>query len=150
LIGGGEYEGIIRDLIRQHQLSGVVQLHGWLSRPDAAGIVRSGDVFVMPSLRECGGTAILEAMALGKPVITTNWGGPADYVNSTCGVLVDPTSKDDFIDGLADAMVNLAQTPDLRKALGDGGKLRVRQDYLDWNSKADKMLSILSEVASSR
>jgi glycosyltransferase involved in cell wall biosynthesis len=147
LIGGGEQEGIIRSLIKQHQLSESVRLHGWLSRPDAANIVRSGDVFVMPSLRECGGTAILEAMALGKPVITTNWGGPADYVNATCGVLVDPNSKDGFVDGLAEAMVTLARTPDLRKELGEGGKLRVRQDFLDWNSKADKMLSILKDVS---
>jgi glycosyltransferase involved in cell wall biosynthesis len=56
-------------------------------------ILRDSDVFVMPSLRECGGTAILEAMALGKPVVTTDWGGPADYVTPECGLLVSPTSK---------------------------------------------------------
>jgi glycosyltransferase involved in cell wall biosynthesis len=147
LIGGGEYEGMVNTVINQHQLSEVVRLHGWVSRPEAASIVRAGDVFIMPSLRECGGTAILEAMALGKPVITTNWGGPADYVTATCGVLVDPNSKEGFIDGLADAMVRLARSPELRKSLGDGAKLRVRQDCLDWNSKADQMLSILVEVA---
>jgi glycosyltransferase involved in cell wall biosynthesis len=147
LIGGGELEGQIKAAIEQHKLSQSVCLYGWVYRPEAARIIGKADVFVMPSLRECGGTAILEAMALGKPVITTNWGGPADYVNPSCGVLVDPSSKTDFIDGLSEAMVRLARSPELRKLLGEGGKLRVRDDDLDWKSKADRILSILADVA---
>jgi glycosyltransferase involved in cell wall biosynthesis len=137
----------VKAVINQHQLAETVRLHGWVSRPEAARIIRKADVFVMPSLRECGGTAILEAMALGKPVITTNWAGPADYVDATCGVLVEPSSKTGFIDGLAEAMVRLSRSPELRKSLGEGGKLRVRKDDLDWDSKADRVLSILTEVA---
>jgi glycosyltransferase involved in cell wall biosynthesis len=150
LIGGGELESQVRDVIRQHNLEKAVRLHGWMSRPDAARIIREADVFVMPSLRECGGTAILEAMALGKPVITTNWGGPADYVNASCGLLVDADSKTGFIDGLAEAMARLARAPELRRSLGEGGKLRVRQDDLDWDSKADRVLAILDEVVGLR
>jgi glycosyltransferase involved in cell wall biosynthesis len=73
LISGGELEDEIKALIKRHEVDKAVHLHGWLSRPEAARIVRGADVFVMPSLRECGGTAILEAMALGKPIIATNW-----------------------------------------------------------------------------
>ena len=150
LIGGGELEGEIKALIEEHKLNETVHLHGWLSRPEASRIVREADVFVMPSLRECGGTAILEAMALGKPVIATNWGGPADYVDQSCGILVEPTSKTGFVDGLAEAMLRLARSPELRQSLGKGGKSRVRKDNLDWNSKADRVLSLLAEVANSR
>jgi glycosyltransferase involved in cell wall biosynthesis len=147
LIGGGELEAEVKTMIEQHKLNGAIRLHGWVNRLDAARIIRETDVFVMPSLRECGGTAILEAMALGKPVIATRWGGPADYVDASCGVLVDPGSKAGFIDGLAEAMVRLASSPELRKSLGDGGKARVRRDDLDWGSKADRILCILTEVA---
>ncbi len=147
LIGGGELEGEVKAVIEQHNLSAKVHLYGWLSRPEASKVIRAADVFVMPSLRECGGTAILEAMALGKPVIATNWGGPADYLNPTCGILVDPSSKQEFIDGLADAMIRLVRSPELRRSLGEGGRLRVRQDALDWSAKADRIISILSEVA---
>jgi glycosyltransferase involved in cell wall biosynthesis len=146
LIGGGELETEVKALIEHHRLGPAVRMHGWLSRPDAARIVREADVFVMPSLRECGGTAILEAMALGKPVIAIKWGGPADYVQPSCGLLVDPVSKTAFIDGLAEAMVRLARSAELRNSLGEGGMLRVREDYLDWDSKADRVLSILGEV----
>jgi len=146
LIGGGELEAEVKALIKRHNIAHAVRLHGWLSRSDAARVLRETDVFVMPSLRECGGTAILEAMALGKPVIATNWGGPADYVDSSCGVLVDPISKAGFIDGLAEAMLRLARSPELRRSLGEGGKLRVHKDDLNWGSKADRLISILAEV----
>jgi glycosyltransferase involved in cell wall biosynthesis len=147
LIGGGELEGEIRDVIKRHHLEESVRLHGWMSRPEAARVIQETDVFVMPSLRECGGTAILEAMALGKPVIAIKWGGPADYVNASCGVLVDPASREGFTNGLADAMVRLARSPELRRKLGEGGLLRVRESCLDWESKADRVLSVLSDVA---
>jgi len=146
LIGGGELQGQVQAVINQHNLTEAASLHGWVTRTEAARIIRETDVFVMPSLRECGGTAILEAMALGKPVITTNWGGPADYVDASCGVLVDPSSKQDFINGLAEAMVRLARSPELRRSLGEGGKQRVRRDNLDWNSKVDFMLSVLASA----
>jgi glycosyltransferase involved in cell wall biosynthesis len=147
LIGGGELEGEVKAMIGRNNLGNAVRLHGWLSRDDAACIIRETDVFVMPSLRECGGTAILEAMALGKPVIATNWGGPADYIDESCGLLVDPKSRSAFVDGLAEAMVRLVRSPELRKSLGNGGKARVRCDYLDWESKAVRVLSILTEVS---
>jgi glycosyltransferase involved in cell wall biosynthesis len=146
LIGGGELESEVKAIIKQDELANTVCCHGWLRRHDAARIIRETDVFVMPSLRECGGTAILEAMAMGKPVIATNWGGPADYVDDSCGLLVDPNSRTGFVDGLSEAMVRLVRSPELRKSLGNGGRARVRKDYLDWESKAARVLSILTEI----
>jgi glycosyltransferase involved in cell wall biosynthesis len=146
LIGGGELESVIRHMIAEHRLESSVHLHGWITREEAARITSQADIFVMPSLRECGGTAILEALALGKPVITTKWGGPADYVDARCGVLVNPSSEQGFIDGLAAAMVRLARSPEERRVLGEGGRRRVREDHLDWSSKADRVLSILAET----
>jgi glycosyltransferase involved in cell wall biosynthesis len=150
LIGGGELEGEVRAQIAAEKVESSVRLHGWLARPDAARIVREADVFMMPSLRECGGTAILEAMAMAKPVITTNWGGPADYVTPSCGILVDPSSPQAFIDGMVEAIVKLAQSPELRRQLGQGGVRRVREDHLDWNSKADRVLEVLHEAIAAK
>ena len=70
----------------------------WDTCPASAGaeIVRDSDVFVLPSLRECGGTVLLEAMAVGVPMVATNWGGPSYYVDDSCGIRVDPSSRDGF------------------------------------------------------
>ena len=147
LIGDGELGPRIREACDVPELRDHVRLHGWLSRDDAARIIRECDVFVMPSLRECGGGAILEAMALGKPIVAANWGGPAAYVNETCGLLVEPASKQAYIDGLADAMVQLAQSAELRARLGQGSLERVREEFFEWEAKGDRVLEILKGVA---
>ncbi len=154
LVGsGGEFEHEVLALARDPAIAHRIRHHGWVTRERAAEILRDADVFVMPSLRECGGGAILEALALGKPVITTNWGGPADYVDETCGILVDPSDRDSFIDGLAAAMLKLARSPELRDKLGRGGVDRVKRDHLAWDAKADRVLELIHEtvdIASAR
>ena len=148
--GGGEFEQRVQDLASRDSIRDRIRLHGWVPRERAAEILREADVFVMPSLRECGGTAILEAMAMGKPVIATNWGGPADYVTESCGILVPPDSPEVFIQGLADAIVALARSAGLRQSLGAGGIKRVGEDYLSWDAKADRVLSILNDTVAVR
>lgn len=143
--GGGEYQKHVENLAENPNMKNQVDLVGWTDRENVAEIMRKADVFVMPSLRECGGTAILEAMALGLPVITTNWGGPADYVDSSCGILVDPNSEEGFIDGLANAIVELTVNSELRQRLSIGARQRIKHDYLDWRAKGEKVLSILRE-----
>ena len=95
LIGGGELFDEVKAMVERAPLQGHVTLHGWVSRLRRP-VPGEADVS-MPSLRECGGTAILEAMAMGKPVIATNWAGPGDYINADCGITVDPTSKEGFV-----------------------------------------------------
>lgn len=145
--GGGDYEREVMSLASNPTLEGRITLHGWVTRARAAEILREADVFVLPSLRECGGTAILEAMALGKPVIATAWGGPGEYVTPECGILVDPTGEEEFIEGLAQAILSLSRSESLRQRLGDGGKRRVREEYFEWNAKADRVLELLRECA---
>lgn len=148
--GGGEFDAQVKALANRESIRSRVRLHGWVPRERAAEILREADVFVMPSLRECGGTAILEAMAMAKPVIATKWGGPADYVDDRCGILVAPDSAEAFIQGLADAIVKLSRSPELRRQLGEGGILRVQEDYLAWDAKADKVYAILEALANRR
>jgi glycosyltransferase involved in cell wall biosynthesis len=148
--GGGEFEREVKELASRESICDRVRLHGWVPRERAAEILRDADVFVMPSLRECGGTAILEAMAMGKPVIATNWGGPADYVDERCGILVSPDSPEAFIQGLADAILLLARSAELRRSLGAGGLQRVKEDDLAWDAKAERVLSILTETVARR
>jgi glycosyltransferase involved in cell wall biosynthesis len=145
--GGGEFDREVKELAGRAAIRDRVRLHGWVPRERAAEILREADVFVMPSLRECGGTAILEAMAMGKPVIATAWGGPADYVDERSGILVAPDSTEAFVQGLADAIVALARSAELRRSLGAGGTQRVKEEFLAWDAKADRVLSILSETA---
>ncbi len=122
-----------------------VEFLGWLSQVECARHLQRADVMVLPSLWECGGAVVLEAMAVGLPVIATNWGGPADYLNESCGILVDPVSREGLIAGLASAMRQLAVAPELRLAMGKAGRERVVQQF-NWDVKAEQMLRLYQSV----
>jgi glycosyltransferase involved in cell wall biosynthesis len=73
---------------------------GLLSRDSVLREMQHCDVFVLPSIVETFGVVLIEAMALGKPVVATKCGGPEDIVNQDNGVLVD---KQD-VNALAEAL----------------------------------------------
>lgn len=111
-----------------------IQFSGWLPQKECARRLQSADVLVLPSLFESGGAVVLEAMATGLPVIATKWGGPTDYLDESCGVLVSPQSREEFIHGLSTAMMQLAQSPALREKMGRTGRHRVLNAF-DWQKK---------------
>ena len=146
LVGDGELRPSLQAYVQEAGIAHAVRFHGWMSRVDSAALVRTCDVFVMPSLRECGGTAILEAMAMGLPIVATDWAGPGIYVSSDCGFKVSPASREQFTQELATAMVKLARSPELRNQMGIAAQKRVRTHYFDWNSKVDRVIEILEET----
>ena len=119
---------------------------GWQSQSRVAELLANQDCLVLPTLMEAGGAVLLEAMAVGLPVIATKWGGPMDYVDSSCGILVSPNSRLDFVDGLAEAMERLVKDPDLRERMGQAGRTKVERSY-DWDSKIDRILEFYARAA---
>jgi glycosyltransferase involved in cell wall biosynthesis len=151
ILGDGEERQSLENLTQQLNLTDRVTFAGWVSAAEGSRRMRQADVFVLPSLREVGGIVLLEAMAVGLPVITTNWGGPAIHVTDATGIRVPPTSRQDFIQGLADAMLRLANSPELRHQMGQAGLQRVRTNLYDWNQKTDRLLEIYADlIAESR
>ena len=125
--------------------TGSVHFAGWLAQAACAQRLREADCLVLPSLLECGGAVVLEAMSMGKPVIATAWGGPLDYLDETCGVLVAPDSRDAIVAGFAGAMVEMAQSASSRRRLGESGLAKVRNEY-DWELKVDAMLDVYARA----
>jgi glycosyltransferase involved in cell wall biosynthesis len=138
-------EGGARTAGRDLGLADRVTFAGWMTQTDVSRRLASADGFALPSLYECGGAVVLEAMAAGLPVVATRWGGPADYVDETCGVLIDPTSRDALIDGFAAALGALAADPARRAALGEAGRRRVAELF-DWERKVDRIQELYREV----
>ncbi|HEV7913224.1 MAG TPA: glycosyltransferase family 4 protein [Albitalea sp.] len=122
-----------------------VHFTGWLPQQACARNLQDADVLVLPSLLECGGAVVLEAMAMGKPVIATAWGGPLDYLDDACGVLVPPTDRESLVRGLADAMVRLAASPELRRQMGRRGREKVLRDH-DWEVKVDRIVELYRQA----
>jgi glycosyltransferase involved in cell wall biosynthesis len=124
---------------------GTVHFAGWLSQSACMERLSSADCLVLPSLLECGGAVVLEAMSLAKPVIATAWGGPVDYLDASCGVLVPAESRAGIVTGIAAAMVDLATSPATRLRMGDRALAKVRAQY-SWEAKVDRMIDFYGQA----
>lgn len=146
IIGSGSEQKNLETQAYNLNIADNVHFCGWLSHQQIAEHLAASDVFIMPSLRESGGNSVLEAMAMGLPVIVADWGGPSILVDETCGIKVSPTSPKDFINGLSEAIQTLAHSQELRNRLGRNGLHRVKTNYFDWNSKVNYILRIFEEL----
>ena len=136
----------LEQLVQQLALGGRVRFHGRLPQSAAAELLRNADVMVLPSMRECGGAVVLEAMASAVPVIAADWGGPADYITSETGVLIPPETPDRFIQGLAKAMSWMARDQAARTRMGLAARQRAEALY-DWRAKAKALVQIYEDTS---
>lgn len=126
--------------------SGKVFFAGWKSQQECAAYLSRASALILPSLMECGGAVVLEAMAASRAVIATDWGGPADYIDASCGILVKPISPEAMVTNLSAAMGKLAESPQLCIDMGKAGRKKV-EDHFDWEVKVDRILEIYTELA---
>nr|WP_232844085.1 glycosyltransferase family 4 protein [Allopontixanthobacter sediminis] len=145
IVGEGEEMETLKALVGALSLNDAVDFHGFLSQPECAKVLSNADALILNSVHECGGAVVLEAMGLGLPVIASNWGGPADYVDSSCGILVSPIPRADFAANLAKAIGKLASDPTLARNMGRSGRQKV-EEHFDWEKKIDRMLLIYQDA----
>ena len=113
LAGDGPLRASLEARAAGLRLDGMVRFLGFTS--ESADILASLDVFVLPSLDEGVPLALLEALALGKPVVATAVGGPAELLRHRFDAfLVRPGAPAE----LAEACDTLVRDPALRAALG--------------------------------
>lgn len=94
-------------------------------RADVARLMQAVDVVTLPSRSETFGLAVLEAMALGKPVVATRVGGLPELVrDGETGILVDFTAA-----SLAHALKELLTSAELRNRLGQTARTFACQFY---------------------
>jgi glycosyltransferase involved in cell wall biosynthesis len=97
---------------------------GYTTTPEK--YLAASDIFCLPSYREGFGSVVVEAAAMGLPVVVTRVTGLIDsVVEGRTGLVVPP--KD--VGQLSNALTTLLDSRDLRKSLGDAGRLRVRQEF---------------------
>ncbi|HKP47460.1 MAG TPA: glycosyltransferase family 4 protein [Pyrinomonadaceae bacterium] len=130
----------MKKLVRTSKLSGRCEFVGAYSGAlGCSAFMRSLDVFVLPSFAEGTANSVIEAMAHGLPIITTNVGGLPDLITPAEGILVPPGNSA----LLAAAMKKLACDRDLRMRMG----VAARKRYLKLFA-TDAVLPMLSRTYS--
>ncbi|MBI3812636.1 MAG: glycosyltransferase [Nitrospirae bacterium] len=121
---GEPYLKKLHGLVSELGLSGRVWFTGF--RKDNLDVIRSLDILVSASTEEAMPRNLIEAMALGRPVVATAVGGVPELVEEgMTGLLVPPQ---DAV-ALAGAVIRLARDPDLRRRLGEAGRCQVEERF---------------------
>jgi len=145
-VGGGELLDEARAFVESAALGDAVSLRGPLRHHDVLGLLSSAELFVQHSVtdvvtgdEEGLPVAILEAMAAGLPVVSTQHAGIREaVVDGTTGFLVD---EGDWR-AMADRLVQLADDRDLRDRMGHAGWFRARARFT-WERERSRLLELL-------
>ncbi|MBE2899530.1 hypothetical protein DNK57_01630 [Methanothermobacter thermautotrophicus] len=120
------YYSRLRELVDELGIGGAVTFLG--RREDIPEILAASDIFVLPSTAEGTPISILEAMAMGKPIIATDVGAVAEQVTEgRNGFLVPPVSPDE----LADRIIRVSLDRDLLESMGKASLELVKRFSLE-------------------
>lgn len=137
--GTGSLRDSLQKRINEQGLSGGVRLLGF--REDALSLIQAADIFVLPSRAEPFGLVLLEAMALGKPVVACAAGGPLEIVeHGVTGLLVAPGEPS----AMSEALLQLLTDPIARKKMGESGRRRY-EDYFTTEKMSAATLNVYVE-----
>ena len=126
IVGWGRLENKLKNLTKHLGLEQKVIFTGKLTRAQVFGILSITDLFVLSSHWEGFGIVLAEAMALGKPVVSTDTDGSREVVvNRKTGILV-PIKNPQV---LAEAILDLLGKPDLMVQMGEEGLKRVAEHF---------------------
>ena len=124
IAGEGSQRLVLEEEIRCRRLGEHVRLAGF--QEDALSLINAADLFVLPSPAEPFGLALLEAMALGKPVVAVGVGGPREMVVDGSNGLLVPSGDER---ALANAVRALMGEPERRAAFGAQGRARFLERF---------------------
>ena len=142
--GEPEEGRLIHHRIQQLNLNAVTKCMGF--RKDVARMLSAMDIFIFPSHAEAFGLALIEAMAMGIAVVSSNCDGVLDIVqDGENGFLVSPRD----VDGLTKTALNLAHNAETRKHFGEAGQRHVAR-FFSLKKSIDNIETIYKHVTETR
>ena len=136
VVGGGELEGRLREIVSESELSDTIKLLG--ERKDIPLLLRSSNIFVLPSDDEGLPCSIIEAMASGLPVVASDVGGVRELVVDDENGFLFPAGNGAELFG---ALEKLIRDSEVQKKLG-----RRSREMFEQHFSTDVMASSYLEV----
>ncbi|MBW2964867.1 glycosyltransferase [Candidatus Woesearchaeota archaeon] len=145
IVGNGPLRQLIKEQVKRYGLQGRVHKFFRVGQDALPDFYHAADIFVLPSVTkaEAFGIVQLEAMASGKPVISTRLGTGVESVNidGKTGLVVPPCSSA----ALGEAMRRLGAEDKLRARLGTAGKKRVMEHFTR-ELMADRAIQVYQDI----
>lgn len=142
ILGTGKQESKLKALTQELGLRDKVLFLGHIGHNQLPNYLKIADVFVRPSRSEGLGTAFLEAMAVGLPIIATRVGGIPDFLkDGETGLFCEVNNPRD----LREKIELLLTNQQLRQKIISQGQKLISEQY-DWQKIADKMQEIFKNL----
>lgn len=135
VVGVGPMEGPLKAKARALGIDHLIRWTGPLPREEVMAHYGRHDLFLFPSLHDSGGTVVLESLSQGCPVVCTDLGGPAHFVDDHCGRVVPATSGHaiEVINDLGNVLAALAKDRPGLLALRQGAINKAQE--LSWPNR---------------
>jgi glycosyltransferase involved in cell wall biosynthesis len=140
---GGDFTDVEKRYIKERDLTNYVS---YLGKPEKATLVKIynvADVLISPSLHEGFGITILEAMACGIPVVTSN-STSLPEVAGNAAILVDPLD----VDAITEAVMLVKNKANLRQSLIDAGLARAK--VFTWEKTAEAVANLYESLVNQK
>jgi colanic acid/amylovoran biosynthesis glycosyltransferase len=126
VVGGGPDRAILEAEVAARGLGAKVRFHGFTPQDQLEALYRGADIFALPSFAEGVPGVLMEAMAMEIPCVSTSITGIPELIrNGIDGLLVAPSDTE----GFAAAIRQLVTDADLRRTIGQAGRIRVLEKF---------------------
>jgi glycosyltransferase involved in cell wall biosynthesis len=146
IVGDGPEAAALKQRAASLDLSDTVTFIGYLPQRETPPAYRAADVFALSSDFDNSPNVVLEAMACGLPIVTTDVGGVREFVDDGAGGTVVPP-KD--APALAAALEFYLRSPEAARAAGDDNRRRTTAEF-SWRASAQRLLEVYVQVIHNR
>ena len=145
IVGDGNEKKSLEDLVRSLEIENRVEFAGAIDHTNVLAYYQRADVFVLPSLNEGMSNVMLEALAVGLPVVATDTGGTKELLTDNVnGLVVKMKDSNDLAEKIEKLIVN----DELRKTMSlESRKLAER---MSWEKVAGEYVELYKKIDNSR
>jgi glycosyltransferase involved in cell wall biosynthesis len=149
IIGDGPERPQLEVMVEAAGTTESVTFAGFVPHEELSTRLVQSDLFVFPSIREFGGGAVLEAMALGLLPVIVDYAGPSELVTDDTGVRVPLGSRSEIVSGLREELSALVAEPHVIREKGERARERVLSLFT-WDAKAAQTFEVYRWVLGER
>lgn len=144
-VGEGPESAALHELVAREDVGHAVRFHGWLEHRQVQDIAARSQILVFPSVREFGGGAVLEAMALGVVPVIVDYAGPGELVDERTGFRIPLGDRAGIVSALRSQLEAIAADPSVLPQMGHAAREHVMKHFT-WAAKARQIEHIWQAV----